>query len=223
MRTSGERADTPADGRRDVMSTSPMGAPLFTAASVYDSLKNVRLIGSKPLPKKGEFQYEQLAAILNRLAHLHGGNRGDALEREQNREKIASAILTLTEHLPATCAVYKTELAIAEGFEEADPEYREMARRQFAAFNALVNAANEARVCGLPLADMDSLAPRMIRESDLMKHIDAMLQRLMPSIGVGERRRFIVGAIQVVSGKVITAEQARDRLRKSRSVNTGNE
>jgi hypothetical protein len=99
---------------------------------------------------------------MNRLAHLYNLNRGMGLEAAQNREKVGWAIDTLAKHLPALRPDYEAEVAMAERWGTDIPaEFGEMARRNIATLDALADAVNDAQQSGLPLADIDDLAPKI--------------------------------------------------------------
>jgi len=195
---------------------------LFSSDTVRGLLERGRLLGSKPLPKKDDPVYNSLAMALRQLKHLNDNMRDAALEREQQREKIGHAIWILTELLPTTREDYEIDLTMAEQCQEFDTGYGEWARRNLVAFDALVRAAAEARSCGLPIADISRLAPKIKGASDLIGQLETLLARVLPDLGVGERHRFIASAVQLITGKPLTAEKVRDRLRKMPLVNTGN-
>ena len=205
--------------------TSPRHAQ-FSAHSVWKLLQQARKQGSKALPGKDDAIYASVARIITRLQHLWSNERGEALEKKQNREKIIAAIATIVELLPLTRADLEAELFVASDGTNVEPTdcvraYVENTRRALSAHDALTAAATEAQKHGLPFADIDSLAPRIQTESDLIDKLEPILRSGLPSVGARERNEFIASVIRQTTGKVLTSEQVRDRVRKRTPVNMG--
>jgi hypothetical protein len=198
----------------------PPAQPVFTPHFVWNSLREVRKLGSKPLPGKDDAVYSSVAQILTRLDNLWNNERGEASEKEQSREKIAEAITTLVELLPSTRADLEAEWFIASRCMHFAQGYLEDTRRDLALIDALIAAATEVQKRGLPLADIDYLAPRVEGGSDLIRQLERILSSLLPRVGTGERHRFIALVVELITGEALKEVHVRDRIRKP-PVNTG--
>lgn len=193
-------------------------SPQFSRDDVISLLRSpsIRLVGNKALPGKADRAYDRLATILNRLAYLSNREQepeGDYLKR------IGQAIRTIADLLPGTRTIYEGNLQMAEVCAErfpADtaPRHVETARRELAAFDSLIKAIEEAIACGLPIGSVDTLAPRIKGETDLILSLELAIESSLPDCGVAQRHRFISHVVQKITGKDLSREQIRDRRRK---------
>jgi hypothetical protein len=207
--------------------------PLFSPHSVYDLVEAARRpASSKPLPAKGADVYKHLAFLLTHLKHLYDrGQPGAAAELDRKRKEIARAIWSLTELLPTTRINYEVEVEVAaikkwEDFVE--PGYANWAHKLIAAFDEMVRtanmgrklidelarAANEARELGLPIVDIDWIAPKVAHPTDLIKQLNSSLSTSRLRLSVSERHRLIVEVVRLITGETLNQEKVRDRLRK---------
>ncbi len=188
--------------------TSLLVKKLFTPDTVRQMLARAQLVGNKPLPKQGDHVYESLAAVLNQLSRVWM-----LPEREAPLQKIGEAIETLATLLPIGRVDSEAELRIAEYTDI--PEYVERARSALKAYDALLAAIAEAKERDIPIAPIEILAPKITGETTLIRRLEQILSRMLPECGVAQRHRSIALAVQQITGRILSADQVRDRIRKS--------
>ncbi len=148
------------------------------------------------------------------------------MDPEEGRfHSIYQAIETLRNLLPVTRALYEVNLRSMEVIAETYPEItssglgaftvNEM-RRHLAAINSLSAAIEEANACDLPIGGLYFNEPRLKGDTELILRLDEAVKSCLPGCGVGERHRFIARVVQTITGKDLSPEQIRDRIRKPR-------
>jgi hypothetical protein len=193
--------------------------PPFTANSVWTLLHRARPLSAKPLPKRGDAAYSNVARRFCSIEQLHEHLKGAHREQEQMRTRIADAIVTLADLLPEMRGLYVGPTVVPD--DNADDveamlirEGASAAQRSLAAYEKLVAAVNEAYQCGIPIAaTIDGMASPLANETEIMARINSHLEAALPALGIGERHRFIAEAVAQITGNAdLDQKKVRQRL-----------